>query len=110
MRGRAGPAAEVYPETEGLVTVRRGNVGGAEVHRPDETSAGFDPLREFGRRGARGVLQGRDMAPSTAAAASATAASAPAAIGYPVVERLKITSTSDVPVGLHTTPASLAVP
>ena len=23
-------------ETEGLVTVRRGNVGGAEVHRPDE--------------------------------------------------------------------------
>jgi GntR family transcriptional regulator, transcriptional repressor for pyruvate dehydrogenase complex len=28
-------------ETEGLVTVRRGNVGGAEVHRPDETSAAY---------------------------------------------------------------------
>ncbi|MET7773983.1 GntR family transcriptional regulator [Nocardia sp. NPDC005366] len=28
-------------ETEGLVTVRRGNVGGAEVHRPDATSAAY---------------------------------------------------------------------
>ncbi|MFD8099235.1 FadR/GntR family transcriptional regulator [Nocardia sp. XZ_19_231] len=28
-------------ETEGLVTVRRGNVGGAEVHRPDEVSAAY---------------------------------------------------------------------
>jgi GntR family transcriptional repressor for pyruvate dehydrogenase complex len=28
-------------ETEGLVTVRRGNVGGAEVHRPDEASAAY---------------------------------------------------------------------
>jgi GntR family transcriptional repressor for pyruvate dehydrogenase complex len=28
-------------ETEGLVTVRRGNVGGLEVHRPDETSAAY---------------------------------------------------------------------
>jgi GntR family transcriptional regulator, transcriptional repressor for pyruvate dehydrogenase complex len=28
-------------ETEGLVTVRRGNVGGAEVHRPDEMSAAY---------------------------------------------------------------------
>ncbi|WP_018501704.1 FadR/GntR family transcriptional regulator [Parafrankia discariae] len=28
-------------ETEGLVTVRRGKVGGAEVHRPDEASAAY---------------------------------------------------------------------
>lgn len=28
-------------ETEGLVTIRRGNVGGAEVHRPDESSAAY---------------------------------------------------------------------
>jgi GntR family transcriptional repressor for pyruvate dehydrogenase complex len=28
-------------ETEGLVTVRRGNVGGAQVHRPDESSAAY---------------------------------------------------------------------
>ncbi|MWA02506.1 GntR family transcriptional regulator [Actinomadura sp. LD22] len=28
-------------ETEGLVTVRRGNVGGAEVHRPDKSSAAY---------------------------------------------------------------------
>lgn len=28
-------------ETEGLVTVRRGNVGGAEIHRPDESSAAY---------------------------------------------------------------------
>src|SRR5215831_3760109 len=28
-------------ETEGLVTVRRGNVGGAEVHRPDQSSAAY---------------------------------------------------------------------
>lgn len=28
-------------ETEGLVTVRRGCVGGAHVHRPDETSAAY---------------------------------------------------------------------
>lgn len=28
-------------ETEGLVTVRRGNVGGAEVHRPNESSAAY---------------------------------------------------------------------
>lgn len=28
-------------ETEGLVTVRRGNVGGAEVHRPGEGSAAY---------------------------------------------------------------------
>jgi GntR family transcriptional repressor for pyruvate dehydrogenase complex len=28
-------------ETEGLVTVRRGNVGGATVHRPDESSAAY---------------------------------------------------------------------
>ena len=28
-------------DTEGLVTVRRGNVGGAEVHRPDESSAAY---------------------------------------------------------------------
>lgn len=28
-------------ETEGLVTVRRGNVGGMEVHRPDEASAAY---------------------------------------------------------------------
>ncbi|WP_026402028.1 FadR/GntR family transcriptional regulator [Actinomadura rifamycini] len=28
-------------ETEGLVTVRRGNVGGAEVHRPDGASAAY---------------------------------------------------------------------
>ncbi|MFD1814645.1 FadR/GntR family transcriptional regulator [Rhodococcus gannanensis] len=28
-------------ETEGLVTVRRGNVGGADVHRPDEHSAAY---------------------------------------------------------------------
>jgi DNA-binding FadR family transcriptional regulator len=28
-------------ETEGLVTVRRGNVGGAEVHRPDTASAAY---------------------------------------------------------------------
>ncbi|MFC9981076.1 FadR/GntR family transcriptional regulator [Gordonia sp. NPDC127522] len=28
-------------ETEGLATVRRGNVGGAEVHRPDGTSAAY---------------------------------------------------------------------
>lgn len=28
-------------ETEGLVTVRRGNVGGLETHRPDETSAAY---------------------------------------------------------------------
>ncbi|AYJ50366.1 FadR/GntR family transcriptional regulator [Rhodococcus sp. P1Y] len=28
-------------ETEGLVTVRRGNVGGADVHRPDEFSAAY---------------------------------------------------------------------
>jgi GntR family transcriptional repressor for pyruvate dehydrogenase complex len=28
-------------ETEGLVTVRRGSVGGAQVHRPDESSAAY---------------------------------------------------------------------
>lgn len=28
-------------ETEGLVTIRRGNVGGAEVHRPGEASAAY---------------------------------------------------------------------
>lgn len=28
-------------ETEGLVTVRRGNVGGLEAHRPDEASAAY---------------------------------------------------------------------
>jgi DNA-binding FadR family transcriptional regulator len=28
-------------ETEGLLTVRRGNVGGAEIHRPDESSAAY---------------------------------------------------------------------
>src|SRR3954453_8916180 len=28
-------------ETEGLVTVSRGKVGGAEVHRPDEGFAGY---------------------------------------------------------------------
>ena len=28
-------------ETEGLVTVRRGSVGGAEVHRPDQSSAAY---------------------------------------------------------------------
>ncbi|HET8993409.1 MAG TPA: FCD domain-containing protein [Rhodococcus sp. (in: high G+C Gram-positive bacteria)] len=28
-------------ETEGLVTVRRGNIGGADVHRPDEFSAAY---------------------------------------------------------------------
>lgn len=28
-------------ETEGLVTVRRGKVGGAEAHRPDESSAAY---------------------------------------------------------------------
>lgn len=28
-------------ETEGLITVRRGNVGGAEVHRPDQSSAAY---------------------------------------------------------------------
>lgn len=28
-------------ETEGLVTVRRGSVGGADVHRPDEASAAY---------------------------------------------------------------------
>jgi DNA-binding FadR family transcriptional regulator len=28
-------------ETEGLVTVRRGNVGGAETHRPDDASAAY---------------------------------------------------------------------
>lgn len=28
-------------ETEGLVTVRRGSVGGAEVHRPDEAAAAY---------------------------------------------------------------------
>jgi DNA-binding FadR family transcriptional regulator len=28
-------------ETEGLVTVRRGNIGGAEIHRPDESSAAY---------------------------------------------------------------------
>jgi GntR family transcriptional repressor for pyruvate dehydrogenase complex len=28
-------------ETEGLVTVRRGKVGGAEVHRPDKSSAAY---------------------------------------------------------------------
>lgn len=28
-------------ETEGLVTVRRGKVGGADAHRPDETSAAY---------------------------------------------------------------------
>ncbi|WP_128422909.1 FadR/GntR family transcriptional regulator [Frankia sp. EI5c] len=28
-------------ETEGLVTVRRGKIGGAEVHRPDQTSAAY---------------------------------------------------------------------
>jgi DNA-binding FadR family transcriptional regulator len=28
-------------ETEGLLTVRRGNVGGAEIHRPDATSAAY---------------------------------------------------------------------
>jgi GntR family transcriptional regulator, transcriptional repressor for pyruvate dehydrogenase complex len=28
-------------ETEGLVTVRRGNVGGLETHRPDEASAAY---------------------------------------------------------------------
>ena len=28
-------------ETEGLITVRRGNVGGAEVHRPDGASAAY---------------------------------------------------------------------
>jgi GntR family transcriptional regulator, transcriptional repressor for pyruvate dehydrogenase complex len=28
-------------ETEGLVTVRRGKIGGAEVHRPDESSAAY---------------------------------------------------------------------
>src|SRR5690242_20670828 len=28
-------------ETEGLVTVRRGNVGGGEVHRPDESSTAY---------------------------------------------------------------------
>jgi DNA-binding FadR family transcriptional regulator len=28
-------------ETEGLVTVRRGNVGGAEIHRPDASSAAY---------------------------------------------------------------------
>ncbi|MBD0323132.1 MAG: FadR family transcriptional regulator, partial [Aldersonia sp.] len=28
-------------ETEGLVTVRRGNVGGAEVHRPGQSSAAY---------------------------------------------------------------------
>jgi GntR family transcriptional repressor for pyruvate dehydrogenase complex len=28
-------------ETEGLVTVRRGSVGGAEAHRPDESSAAY---------------------------------------------------------------------
>src|SRR6516165_9810097 len=28
-------------KTEGLVTVRRGSVGGAEVHRPDESAAAY---------------------------------------------------------------------
>lgn len=28
-------------ETEGLVTVRRGSIGGAEVHRPDEAAAAY---------------------------------------------------------------------
>lgn len=28
-------------ETEGLVTIRRGSVGGAEVHRPDQSSAAY---------------------------------------------------------------------
>jgi len=28
-------------ETEGMVTVRRGSVGGAEVHRPDQTSGAY---------------------------------------------------------------------
>ena len=28
-------------ETEGLITVRRGNVGGARVHRPDQSSAAY---------------------------------------------------------------------
>lgn len=28
-------------ETEGLITIRRGNVGGAEVHAPDATTAGY---------------------------------------------------------------------
>jgi GntR family transcriptional repressor for pyruvate dehydrogenase complex len=28
-------------ETEGLITVRRGSVGGAEVHRPDQSSAAY---------------------------------------------------------------------
>jgi len=28
-------------ETEGLVTVRRGNVGGLQVHRPNESSAAY---------------------------------------------------------------------
>ena len=28
-------------ETEGLVTVRRGSIGGAEVHRPDQSSAAY---------------------------------------------------------------------
>jgi DNA-binding FadR family transcriptional regulator len=30
-------------ETEGLVTVRRGSVGGAEVHRPDQSSGAYHP-------------------------------------------------------------------
>src|SRR5581483_3159921 len=28
-------------ETEGLITIRRGNVGGAEVHAPNATTAGY---------------------------------------------------------------------
>jgi len=43
-------------ETEGLVTVRRGNVGGAEVHRPDESSAAYHLLALQGGRVTLGDL------------------------------------------------------
>ncbi|MFQ6226458.1 FadR/GntR family transcriptional regulator [Nocardia sp. NPDC002869] len=50
-------------ETEGLVTVRRGNVGGAEVHRPDETSAAYHlgPALQGGRVTLRDLATGLQM-------------------------------------------------
>ena len=52
-------------ETEGLVTVRRGSVGGAEVHRPDESWGG--DARGRARAGAAASSWSRAM---TAMAAS----------------------------------------
>lgn len=50
-------------ETEGLVTVRRGNVGGLETHRPDEASAAyhFGLVLQGGRVTLRDLADGLQM-------------------------------------------------